>query len=208
MLRVIYVIHTSQGRTRLRLPWLRRDAKQATSLADGLLRVEGIHEVQVRPYTGSVLCIHDPQDLDVEGLLEEVRQRTGVNVVLRPGEEPPEEEEVLLRALTEGSGVARAASQFFKGVNVDLLRATEGRMDLGVLAAMGFAAAGAVEVVVTGKLSRPPWFNLGWWAVRTFATMEGVAIQNTAAPVRNNGNGNDAAALPGPDAAEAPEHDA
>ncbi|NOK15990.1 HMA2 domain-containing protein [Corallococcus carmarthensis] len=206
MPRAIYVIHASPGRTRLRLPWLRHDAKQATSLADGLMRVEGMHEVQVRPYTGSVLCIHAPQDLGVEGVLEEVRRRTGVDEVLRPGEEPAEEEGALLRALSEGSGVARAASQFFKGVNLDLLRATEGRMDLGALAALGFAVAGAAEVAVTGRMSRPPWFNLAWWAFRTFATLEDVAIRNTAPPVRNNGG--NAAVPPGPGAARTPGHDA
>jgi len=204
MLRVIYVIHATPGRTRLRLPWLRHDAKQATPLADGLLRVEGIEEVQVRPYTGSVLCSHDPRELDMEGLVGEVRRLTGVNVVVRPGEEPPEEEE-LLRALSEGSGVARAASQFVKGVNVDVLRATGGRMDLGALAALSFAVAGAVEVAVTGKLPLPKWFNLGWWAFRTFATTEGVAIKNTAPPVRPNGSG--APAPPGQHATEAPRHD-
>ncbi|MCY1044561.1 hypothetical protein OV208_24810 [Corallococcus sp. bb12-1] len=206
MPRVIQVIHLSPGRTRLRLPWLRDDAKRATSLADALLRVEGIHEVRVRPYTGSVLCIHDPQELGVEGLLEEVRRSTGVDRVSRPGEEPLEEEEVLLRALSEGSGVARAASQFFKGINVDLLRATQGHVDLGSLAAMSFAVAGVVDVAVKGRLSSPPWFNLGWWAFRTFATMEGVAIQSTESPVRNDGSAPEAP--PSPDAAEVAEHEA
>ncbi|NBD07957.1 HMA2 domain-containing protein [Corallococcus silvisoli] len=206
MQRVIHLIHTSPGRTRLRLPWLRHDAKEATALADELLRVEGIREVQVRPYTGSVLCIHAPQELGVEDLLEEVRRCTGVDRVLRPGEEPPEEEVLLLRALSEGSGVARAASQCVKGINVDLLRATEGRLDLGALAAMGFAVAGAVEVAVTGRLTRPPWFNLGWWAFRTFITMEGVAIRKTPSPVRHSDSG--VQAPHGQDTAGAPRHDA
>lgn len=205
MPRVIYVIHSSPGRTRLRLPWLRRDAERATPLADGLLKLKGVEEVQVRPFTGSVLCVHDPQELDVEGLLDEVRRLTGVDAVVRPGEEPPDGD-VLLRALSEGSGVARAASRFFKGVNVDVLRATEGRMDLGTLAALGFAVVGAVEVAATGKLPLPKWFNLGWWAFRTFATVEGVAIQHTAPPVRHD-NGQGADAHPGPETAAPPRQD-
>jgi hypothetical protein len=198
MERVIYIVHTSPGRTRLRLPWLRSDAKEATSLADGLLQVEGVEEVQVRPYTGSVLCLHDPRQLSLEGLLEEVRRSTGVDVLLRPGEEPPDGD-ALLRSLTKGSGVARAASLFFKNVNVDVLRATDGHLDLGTLATLTFATAGAVEVAVKGKLPPPPWFSLGWWAFQTFINMERVAIQHTSVPVRHNGNG--AAAAPGPDAA-------
>lgn len=198
MHRIIYIVHTSPGRTRLRLPWLRSDANEATSLADALLRVKGVQEVQVRPYTGSVLCLHDPRELSLEGLLEAVRRSTGVDVLLRPGEEPPDGD-ALLRSLTTGSGVARAASTFFKNVNVDVLRATEGHMDLGTLTTLTFAAAGAVEVAVKGKLPPPPWFSLGWWAFQTFINMERVAIRNTEAEVRHNGNG--AAAAPGVGAA-------
>ncbi|RKG52521.1 hypothetical protein D7X30_33485 [Corallococcus sp. AB011P] len=181
----IHVIHTSPGRTRLRLPWLRRAGKVATSLADDLLLVEGISEVQVRPFTGSVLCMHDPEEIDVDRLLEEVRRSTGVDTVVRPGEELPDGD-ALLRSLEEGSGVARAASSFIKGLNVELLRATEGHVDLGALTALGFAAAGVMNVAVKGRLEAPPWFSLGWWAFRTFATMEELAIRSTPAQVRHD----------------------
>lgn len=186
MPRFIYLVHTSPGRTRLRLPWLRREAAQATPLADGLQQVRGMEEVEVRPYTGSLLCIHDPQVLSIESLLEEVKRLTRVERLARPGEEPPEEEEELLRALSRGSSVARAASRFFKEINVDVLRATEGRVDLGTLAAFGFMAAGAVEVVISGKLPFPPWFNLGWWAFRTFTSTEKVAIGSTRSPLHHS----------------------
>ncbi|MBN1205417.1 MAG: hypothetical protein JXB05_10885 [Myxococcaceae bacterium] len=184
MPQLIYLIHSSPGRTRLRLPWLRRDATQATPLAEGLQQVRGMEEVELRPYTGSVLCMHDPHVLGVEALLEEVKRLTRVARVVRPGEEPPEEEEELLRALSGGSGVARAASRFFKGLNVDVLRATEGHVDLGTLATLGFMTAGAVEVVITGKLPFPQWFNLGWWAFRTFTSTEKAAIDSTRSPLR------------------------
>lgn len=190
MPRVIYLVHASHGRTRLRLPWLRRDATLATPLAEGLQRMEGLEEVEVRPFTGSVLCVHDPYELSVDALLEEVRRLTGITTVVRPGEEPPEEEEAeLLQALSEGSNVARAATEFFKGVNVDVLRATEGRADLGTLTTLGFMVAGAVDVAVTGKLPFPPWFNLAWWAFRTFATVEEKVISHTESPVRQNSHG-------------------
>ena len=204
MSRVIYLVHTSPGRTRLRLPWLRRASEEAQPLAESLQLVEGVEEVEVRPFTGSVLCRHDPYELSADGLLEEVMRLTGVDVVVRPGEEPPEEEAELLRALSEGSGVARAATQFVKGVNVDVLRATEGRMDLGSLATLGFMVAGAVDVVVRGKLPFPQWFNLGWWAFRTFTTTEKLAIERTESPLRNANHGPHSAA----GVSEVPQHDA
>jgi hypothetical protein len=198
MVKSIHIIHTSPGRTRLRLPWLRRAGKAAASLADDLLLVEGINEVQVRPFTGSVLCKHDSEEMDVERLLEEVCRITGVDTVVRPGEELPDGD-TLLRSLAEGSGLARAATSFIKGLNVDLLRATEGHVDLGALTALGFAAAGVMNVAIKGKLEAPPWFSLGWWAFRTFATMEELAIQNTPAQVRHdNGNGKAPPAEAGP----------
>lgn len=189
MPRVIYLVHASPGRTRLRLPWLRHEKGETEPLAEGLQRVEGVEEVEVRPFTGSVLCAHDPYVLSVDGLLDEVMRLTDVNVVVRPGEEPPEEEAELLRALSEGSGVARAAAQFFKGVNVDLLRATGGGMDLGSLTALGFIVAGAVDVTVRRTLPFPRWFNLAWWAFRTFTTAEKLAIERTANPLRRGNHG-------------------
>ena len=81
MPRVIYVVHTTPGRTRLRLPWLRRASEEAEPLAEGLQGVEGVEEVEVRPFTGSVLCRHDPYVLGADGVLEEVMRLTGVDVV-------------------------------------------------------------------------------------------------------------------------------
>ncbi|RKG67775.1 hypothetical protein D7V80_14840 [Corallococcus sp. CA054B] len=185
MVKSIHVIHSSPGRTRLRLPWLRRAGKEAASLADDLLLLEGISEVEVRPFTGSVLCRHDPEEVDVERLLEEVRRITGADTVVRPGEELPDGEP-LLRSLEQGSGLARAATSFIKELNADLLRATEGHVDLGSLTALGFAAAGVMNVAIKGKIESPPWFSLGWWAFRTFATMEELAIRNTPTQVRHD----------------------
>jgi hypothetical protein len=65
-----------------------------------------------------------------------------------------------------------------------LLAATDGRLDLGILAAMGFLAVGATEIIVTRKLPAPPWFNLAWWAVRTFTTFESKVMEAPTAPRR------------------------
>ena len=181
--RVIYRVHSSPGRTRLRLRWLRREPQLATSLADALEKLPGVELVEVRPYTGSLLCTYEPGALTEQALLEKVRQLTGVERVLHPGESVPGEEEAeLLRAIETGSNLAVEASRFFKGLNVDLLRATEGRVDLPTLATLGFLVAGATEVVVTKKLPMPPWFNLSWWAFSTFIRLEKRVIRQTEPP--------------------------
>jgi len=185
MLCVIYVAHESPGRLRLRLPWLREAPDTVDALADRLAALEGMEEVRIRPWTGSVLCLYDPTALRKEAIVEATKAQTGVELVLRPGERSREEEEALARAALEnGSAVAVALSSAVMGMNHDVLRATAGRLDLGTLAAAAFAVAGAAEVVATGKLPLPPWFNLGWWAFRTFTTMEATAIAKASAPER------------------------
>lgn len=185
MLRIIYRVHESPGRTRLRLPWLRREHAQVEALADALERLPGMQELEIRPYTGSVLCLYEEEALSTEAVVAEVRRVTGVERVLRPGEHLPDEEQ-LREVLQSGTHLAREAALFFKGLNVDVLRATEGRMDLPTLAALGFLVAGTVEVAVTRKLPMPPWFNLAWWAFRTFTTLEERAIRGTASPINGS----------------------
>ncbi|WP_373048816.1 HMA2 domain-containing protein [Vulgatibacter sp.] len=182
MVRVIYLVHESPGRLRLRLPYLRHAPDAVDPLADHLAGLQGMEEVQIKPYTGSVLCTFDRHQLRSSDILAAAQERTGIATVLQPGERSLAEEEALAQAaLHHGSDLARAAACFFKSMNLEVLRASGGRIDLGTLAAATFATAGAAEVVATGKLPLPPWFNLGWWAFRTFTSMEKNAID--AAPV-------------------------
>jgi hypothetical protein len=179
MRRFVQLVHSLPGRTRLRLAWLRHHPEEATALADALAAQPGIEEVQVRPSTGSVLVLHEPDLLGMEGLLTQVQRVTGGLPVVRPGERPPEDGEALARTLQEGSSLARAAARFVRGVNTDVVRASEGKADLGMLTAMGFVALGVGEVVTSGKLPLPPWFSLGWWAFRTFFSTEQAALEHS-----------------------------
>jgi len=171
--RIIHLIHTSPGRTRLRLPWLRSAPAEGAPLADALAALNGMLEAAVRPRTGSVLCQYDPDRLDPERILAAVRRHTRVALVVRPGEEVPAETMAYERAfVAEESSFARALAKTFKGIDRDVLVATEGRLDLGTVTGLGFLAAGAAEILATRKLPAPPWFNLAWWAFRTFTMFE------------------------------------
>jgi hypothetical protein len=166
--RFIQVIHTMSGRTRFRLPWLRRHQDEVNRLADGLGQEPGMLEVEIRAHTGSVLCRYDPGRLDGATLLQRVAQRTGVETLLEPGQPPPP---------PRSSGktraeVARELNGLFQDLDAGVLRATEGALDLATLVTMGFAAAGALQVAVRRQLPPPPWFTLGWWGIRTFITFE------------------------------------
>lgn len=176
----IRIAHAVEGRLRVRITRYRNEPAKLTRLVERLSSVEGVFEVQARPFTGSVLVEYDPDLLDHRDLLAVMRLETGIEKVLRPGEEDPEEIEALATiAATRGSVVARAMSSGFKSLNMDILRATDGRVDLGSILALGFLSAGAAEVAATRKLPAPPWFNLAWWAFRTFTELEKPAIATT-----------------------------
>jgi hypothetical protein len=67
-------------------------------------------------------------------------------------------------------------------LNQEVLRVTDSKIDLGILATLGFFAAGAAEVVYKKVIPAPPWFNVAWWGFRTFVTMEGRAIADVRQP--------------------------
>ena len=170
--RIINVAHSSAGRLRLRLSWLRDVPEEAPLLADRLASLNGMIEAAVRPRTGSVLCQYDPERLDEARIVAAVQRHTQVSVIVRPGEESPPPEPESASSGAPASSLARAVAQSFTAMNQQVLAATDGRLDVGILTSLGFITAGAAEVVVTRQLPAPPWFNLAWWAVRTFTTFE------------------------------------
>ncbi len=169
--RLIRIVHASTGRLRLRLTWLRAAPQEATALADHLAALSGMRETAVRPWTGSVLCQYDPKRLDEGRIVAAVQRQTSVTFTVRPGEDPPPRLEPL-QGNAPGSSLSRAVAQSFAAVNEEVLALTDGRLDLGVLTSLGFMTAGAAEIAISQRLPAPPWFNLAWWAVRTFTTFE------------------------------------
>jgi hypothetical protein len=170
--RWIQVVRVLPGRVRLRLPWLRESPAAAAALADGLAKLSALTAVEVRARTGSVLGLCSPaagpMEAVVDAVVAEARRLTGVDEVVPLGQEPPT---VPVR-LPETAAIAREVSSFFRGINADVLRATEGSFDLGTAVTAGFVVAGALGVMIEGEIAAPPWFNLAWWGIRTFISFE------------------------------------
>ncbi len=57
-MRWLTVIHHLPERTRIRAPFLHDDRAACEPLADALAAIPGVHEVAIRPYTGSILVEH------------------------------------------------------------------------------------------------------------------------------------------------------
>jgi hypothetical protein len=180
--RYIQVVSVLPGRVRLRLSWLHGHPDEATRVAHGLAKLPGLATVEVRTKSGSVLCFCDeptPADMEavVAGVVSETRRLTGVEHVVPLGREPPRE----LAPPLATAAIAREVSAFFRSINADVLRATDGAFDLGTAVTTGFVVAGAVEVAIEGEIVPPPWFNLAWWGIRTFISFEqGQAADATA----------------------------
>lgn len=181
-MRYARIVHELAGRIRFRTEVLRENAERVSALADSLQRLEGMERVELRPFSGSVLCEFDPYVLSKEALEATLKEALHLERVFGLGEEGPRNDvEETSRARSQGSRVAQAASRFFRDANLDLLRATKGEADLGTATAFTFLSAGVVEVLVSRRLPIPPWFNLAWWALRTFTTFEKTAMRSAEA---------------------------
>lgn len=170
-MRYLQIVHAIPGRTRLRCPALRRDAPAVEAVADALAAVDGVHEVAVRPYTGSVLVTHD-RAVGTRPLVDAAQRVLACEPVLAPGEHPPLDPDV-----PRLSRIAQLMACAFRQLDRDVLRVSRGSFDLGTLATLGFFTGGALEVFAERGLELPPWFNLAWWGYRTFMTNEQDEIQ-------------------------------
>ena len=167
--RVIRIVHHVSGRTRLRLPWLRERPEEAEPLADCLAGLHPSMEATIRPWTGSVLCTYEPDVLDASRIVRTVQRHTGVAIVLQADERHPEVQSHVEHAARQGaSTLRRKVTAAFRELNGEVLEATEGRLDLGALTGIGFIGVGALEILSSRAAPAPPWFNMAWWAYRTF----------------------------------------
>ena len=162
-MRWLTIAHHLMERTRLRSPMLRRDPEACERTADALAQIPGVREVRVRPYTGSVLIHHDGVPVTV--LADTASRALGGARILAPDEPPPMHGAVPAFATLRGKLASIA-----REIDRDIRRGSEGSVDLGTLATLGLAGAGVLGVAATGELPMPPWFNLAWWAYRTFMT--------------------------------------
>lgn len=160
----LMVAHHLPDRTRLRSPALRKTTAACTRLADALAAVPGVHEVRVRPYTGSALILHD-DGVAIGTLTEAACGALDGAPLLAHGEPPP-----LSDAVPAFSSLRQKLAAIAREIDHGIRRGSDGSVDLGTLTMLGLVSAGAAQVAASGQLPMPPWFNLAWWAYRTFMT--------------------------------------
>ena len=116
--RIIVVAQALPGRSRFRLSWLhpgpgrRPDADDVNRLADQLAAIPGMIDVEIRAFTGSVLCSYDPQRVDPDTLLAHLERLTGAAV--QPSGTAP----LAPAVVRAGPGVvARDVARLFKEID-------------------------------------------------------------------------------------------
>lgn len=179
--RYFRIAHQLPGRLRLRLSWLARAPHEAPPVADHLAQLPGMAEVAIRPRTGSVLCDFDETRLDPDRIVAALRELVPDVAYVPPGEPAPGARDP--GRPRKGSTLAHALAGAVREIDTDIVEATDGHLDLGTIAALAFMGAGAGEVLFTRQLPVPPWFNLAWWAFRTFTMFEQAnSVSPPAAP--------------------------
>jgi len=161
----VQIVHEVPGRTRLLAYMLRRDVVRCEELAETLAAIPGVRRVAARPYTGSVLVEHT-RTVTAQTLVEATARALDAQILPRGTKAP------LPDSVPPLSEVARKLAHTMQEIDRDIRHASDGSVDLGTLATLGLLGAGATHIAVKGELPLPPWFNLAWWAFRTFVTLE------------------------------------
>ncbi len=166
------ICHVQPHRVRLRVPALSGERAACERVARALAG-EDFARLTVRPSTGSVIVEDPARPLDAAALARRLEDlcRAERDQEGRPlGEPPPGNHPGPTR-------IARAVAHAAAGINADVRAALDDRADLGTLLPVLFAAGGVAELVTTGKMPVPTWFNLLWWSLRSFMTFNIRAVE-------------------------------
>lgn len=178
--RTVRLVHATTGRVRLRLPCLHDDPELAQAVADTVAALDGVDEVQVRAWTGSILCRYDPDRLDAAAISDAVCATATADT---SGGADRADRRRLARIARQGTGVTHAAAALFKGLDADVLQATDGRLDLADAAALGMLAVSVTKVASARTLPLPSWYDLVWYAYTIFTRTERSAIDKIPHPL-------------------------
>ncbi len=74
---MVRIVHVTRGRLRMRLDEVRSRPAVAAQLHEQLMAVSGIHQVEIKSRTGSVLLAYDPRVLGSADFLDEFSMAMG-----------------------------------------------------------------------------------------------------------------------------------
>lgn len=171
--RLVYRAHGCPGRVRFHLSWLAQLRDEADPIADALSRLDGVVETRVRPFTGSVLVLYDPDFIDEARITSALLTVTGVGHVSVAGHESQADLDLMLRDADErGSAISRHLVAAGEALHGDFLRFTRGRVSLASASALTMLALAVGRFAATDDVELPTWHQLAWYAYQTFKDVQ------------------------------------
>lgn len=156
---LVQIAHVLPHRVRFQAPLLASRAEVCRRIAERLARsTDAIDKVTVRVVTGSIIVENPKGNIDANVLLERLREC----IQIEASQFPP---------TTPGSTkIARSVAHAFAALNADVRSGLHNRADLATLLPIFLATLAVGQVVTTGRLPAPAWFNFCWWSFRAFLT--------------------------------------
>lgn len=74
---MIELVHSVPGRLRVRIPWMRRDARAAAEIRSAVASIPALRTVATNIVTGSLVVTYDPSAQSVPELWNELQCRLG-----------------------------------------------------------------------------------------------------------------------------------
>lgn len=160
--RLAEIAHRLPHRIRLRAPLLAFHDEQCRRMAEHLMQIEStlenVEKVRVNVMTGSIIVETENGSLDAEPLL--ARVRAFVELEMKDIPTPP----------PGPTQFARSVARAFAGLNEDVRGGLRHRADLATLLPIFLSTLALGQIVRTGQLPAPAWFNFCWWSFRAFMT--------------------------------------
>lgn len=159
------VMHAIPGRTRLRWRRLKGDSGAAREIHRRLSAIDGIHQVEVNPNTGSVIVHHEPEAMESLEFLLAVAAAFGLGL----GE--TEELSELLKGLEQGAeltDLTKDLSKIGEEINARLAKATGGQLDMRTALPLVLALLGIRSLIVSDVLTSPKWYDYLWFAFGSY----------------------------------------
>lgn len=160
--RLAEIAHRLPRRIRFRAPHLAFHDESCRRMAEHLTQIESalenVDKVRVNVMTGSIIVETENGSLDAETLLAHVR--AFVEMEMKDMPDPP----------PGPTKFARSVARAFAGLNEDVRGGLRHRADLATLLPIFLGTLAVGQIVRTGRLPAPAWFNFCWWSFRAFMT--------------------------------------
>lgn len=152
----LQVISDAAGRMRVRVDWVRANARRAVAVEDAVAKCEGVRVVHAYPRTGSVVVWYSPRRCDRAAVLEAISGAAHVAADLIPARSPHSEEirnTDVLRMVIGGAALALLGVRRYVFARPPLLGPSGRMIATGVTVFTGYPfLRGALRSVGSGKL--------------------------------------------------------